>query len=188
MPALLRVPSVRRRLVLLSALAIVGLGANSASAIDTQALINEVQRGLAAGEPGKIGVICANADISAESALTAEQREVVVTEFLEACGGAAADLSTCPAWTSFFDAYQNTLASLGISDGQIAADVAKWNGTVAALTEPAAGPGGTTNTASNFQGPAYATGSGIYPGYVTPRQSASGSGVTEPDGSPTKLP
>lgn len=194
MAALGRDQGVRRRLLLLAVSAGCAFAANSAAAIDTQALLSEVRRGLAAGQPGQIGVICANADISAESALTAEQREVVVVEFVAACGGVTADLSGCPAWRAFLDSYQSSLASLGMAEAAIAADVSRWYGAAAALTQPALGPDGGTDTASlsNFQGqfggPAYVTGSGIYPGYVTPRQSAAESGVTEPDGSPTELP
>lgn len=194
MSALGRDRGVGQRLFLLAILTSFVFAANSAAAIDTQALVNEVRRGLAAGQPGQIGVICANADISAESALTAEQREVVVIEFVAACGGVTADLSGCPAWTAFLESYQSSLASLGMAEAAIAADVSRWYGIAAALTQPAAGPDGNTDTASllntqtSFAGTAYATGSGIYPGYINPRQSASESGVTEPDGSPTELP
>ncbi|MFZ1414394.1 MAG: hypothetical protein WAS73_07435 [Defluviicoccus sp.] len=177
MSALLRVLGVRQRLVLLTVLAIFGLGAISAAAIDTQALVAEVRRGLAAGEPGQIGVICANADISAESALTAEQREVVVTEFTEACGVDAAKLSTCPAWTAFLESYQSQLASLGADNAAIAADVSRWYGAVAALAEPAAGPRGTTGFGGPFfaQTPTVGTGGG-----------GSGSAIIEADGSPSE--
>lgn len=194
MSALVRDQGVRQRFLLLAISTVFAFAANSAAAIDTQALVSEVQRGLAAGQPGQIGVICANADISSESALTAEQREAVVVEFMAACGGGAADLSACPAWTAFLESYQSSLASLGMAEAAIAADVSRWYGAAAALTQPALGPDGSTDTASlsntpgQFASTAYATGSGIYPGYVTPGQSASGSGVTEPDGSPTKLP
>lgn len=178
MSALLRVPSVGQRLVLLTVLAIFSLGANSAAAIDTQALVAEVRQGLAAGQPGQIGVICANADISAESALTAEQREVVVTEFTEACGVSAAELSTCPAWTAFLESYQSQLASLGMAEAEIAADVSRWYGAVAALAEPAAGPSRTT---TGFAGPFFAqTSTGGSGG------GGGGSAIIEADGSPSE--